>query len=151
MINQADLGLKLAWNIYVSVKKQYVLEVPGHAETLAGAWQIEGRLNARVALILKPRSGSLRSLTMMHRHFSVLLISFRNPLQHVGVGTFVSPPTKGRHAERLANCSLHSRLSAAKSEKTKLNIIKTTMLETMTWTTSEHIVFAMRRKNCVWF
>jgi hypothetical protein len=25
------------------------------------------------------------------------------------------------------------------------------MLETMAWTTSEHIVFAMRRKNCVWF
>lgn len=111
--------------------------VPGQSETLAGAWRTDGRLNARVAFILKPCLGSFRSLTSKHRHFLVLLPSFVILEQHVGVGDLAFPPTKGKHAEKSANWSPHSFLPWLKSELTKpaevtINTVNKTFVLTCT-------------------
>lgn len=97
------------------------------SETLAGEWQAEGRVAARVPLILRPREGSSLSFIRRQRHFLLLSRSCLRPEQQSTVGVLASPPTYGRHVARATNWSAHSALSWFTSQRANPINISTKM------------------------
>lgn len=116
----------------MEVEEKVKLWLPGQSVAFDFTWQKEGRRSASVALSLKPRLGSLRSLTRMQRQRVLLIKSLLSSVQQLGVGVLTSPVTYSRHEDRPSNWSWHCALSWAKSELTQTAIIRITKDNTRT-------------------